>query len=288
MKREAAQTLLLFAALMMSPVCAARAQDFYVERLRGGEAAYRQKDLSLAVDEFRIAAFGFLERPVHLEEALACLAVVQSAQGKPVESDAAISRFLEAELRFKAYAQVALEASIRAEFQALLLRRVAASTLQSTPGLASILEVDEQRLSKLPPRDRVRAYEEEFKRQPKNARWPTALAREAAAADKPTDAIVWATKALELDPSYPEALAIRAHAMTAKGEYARALVDFGRLTAEQWSARPQLLGDRFVCLVETKDWNQADQALTRVPDAERSRPDVAKAAQKLAALRRSP
>ena len=44
-----------------------------------------------------------------------------------------------------------------------------------------------------------------------------------------------------------------------------------------------LLGDRFVCLVELKDWGPASEAAKTLPSGQAARPDVVRAQQRLAA-----
>jgi len=73
---------LLLLGLMMTPVVSARSEDFYETRLRDGQEASRQKLFVQAVDELRIASFGFLDRPVLLSESLARLSLAQSAAGR--------------------------------------------------------------------------------------------------------------------------------------------------------------------------------------------------------------
>ena len=114
-------------------------------------------------------------------------------------------------------------------------------------------------------------------------RWPEALAREALDRGDAKDAIRWADRALELQAGDAGALASRARAHTMRGEYAAAVKDFAGVPPEMLSKRPDLSADRFVALVETGDWSGAEQALTSLTVPAGSRPDVARAQQKLAA-----
>lgn len=271
---------------MMTSVAAATAEDFYEERLRAGQAAFRAKqDPQGTIDDLRIAAFGLLERPPRLSEALVWLALAQTHAGRGADADATIARFLEVERRFAPYAQLKLDPDIRADFQALLLRRVSASSLLLLPGLAGIVETEEQKMAKLSPSERVKALESAAKREPTNPRWTLGLAREAATKPDPKATVQWATRTLELEPGNAEARTLRAHAYTARGEWSQALADLQTLGPAQVDARPALLADRFVCLVETKDWPQAAEAWRKVPTDQKNRPDVAKASKRLAAER---
>jgi hypothetical protein len=277
--------LLLVAALMMTFPGGARGDEFYETRLRAGELAYQEKHLPDAIDNLRIAAFGLLENPVLEVEALVYLSLAQTALGRGSEADATLGRFLEVERRFAPYAKIKLEPAVRADFQALLLRRVAQPTLLAYPGLAGMVETEEQKIGKLPPKERVRAYEAAAKRDPKNPRWPIALAREAAVADDQKAVIAWASKAIELDPSGTEARSLRAHAFFLKGDWTAFRGDLNALPPDELKGRPVLVADRFVCLVELKDWVPAREASRALPASEARRPDVAKAQQTLAAER---
>jgi hypothetical protein len=127
---------LVAAALPLASESAAQELDFNNARLEAGKAAYQIKAFPAAIDQFRVAAFGFLDDPPHLVQALARLSLAQSAAGRGTEADATLSRFLEVEQRFAVYSKAQLEPEIRAEFQTLLARRVAPATLKSIPSLA--------------------------------------------------------------------------------------------------------------------------------------------------------
>ena len=279
------QSALLIGLLMMTSVGAARGDEFYETRLRAGEAAYIEKRLPDAIDNLRIAAFGLLESPSMEAEALAYLTLAQTAGGRSADADATLGRFLEVERRFAPYAQLKLDPAIRAEFQALLLRRVAQSTLLAYPGLAGLVETEEQKIAKLPPKERVKAYEAAARREPANVRWPLDLAREAGSAGDQKAVIAWASKAIELEPANAEARAARAHAFFLKGDWSPARADLSAIPAAELEVRPVLLGDRFVCLVELKEWVPAAEAARAVPSSQAGRPDVVKAQQKLATER---
>ena len=186
------------------------------------------------------------------------------------------------ERRFAAFAKVPLDPAVAAEFQVLLRRRVAEATLLSYPGLAGLVETEEQRLAKLPPRERTKAYEAAMRREPRSPRWPVALARDAASRNDSKAVVDWTSKALELEPGNPEALALRAHARTSRGEWTLAWADLQALPSQDLDSRPDLAADRFVVLVELKQWAPARDAAARLSAADASRPDVARARQKLA------
>jgi hypothetical protein len=277
---------LLLPGLMMTLVVSARSEDFYETRLRDGQAAFREKLFVQAVDELRIASFGFLDRPVLLSESLARLSLAQAAAGQSAETDATLLRFLELERRFRPYAQVQLEPEIRKEFELLLSHRVSASTLLLLPALTGLVETEEQKITKLPSKERRNALETAFRREPGNVVWPLALARDAAQRQDWKDVSRWAEKALELDRANAQALALRAHARAERGDCAGALTDLAALPPGEWTAHPELQADRFVCLVESGDWARAEETFKLIPGNLLSRSDVDRAQQKMAAERR--
>jgi hypothetical protein len=279
------RVVLLIGLVMMLLVAHGQAEDFYESRLSAGQEAYRQKRVLEALDQFRIAAFGFINTPTLLSESLARLALAQAAAGRSADVDATLSRFLDVERRFAPYAQIKLEPEIRAEFQALLLKRLSPATLQSVPGLAGLVETEEQKIAKLPSRDRRKALETALRREPGNVAWPLGLARESAQRQDHKDVLRWTGKALQLASGNAEALALQAHARAALRECAKALADLKALPQGELGARPELRADRFACLVESKDWTGAEAALKLVPGDLMGRSDVAQAEQKLAAER---
>lgn len=119
---------------------AAGGDDFYVIRLKSGEAALRGQRAAEAVDQLRIANFGLLDRPVLLIEGLAWLTLAQAQADRPAEVDAALTRFVEVESRFGVYPKADLDPDIRARLEDLLRRRVRPELLAQIPSLAHVIE----------------------------------------------------------------------------------------------------------------------------------------------------
>lgn len=271
----------------MMPCGAAASEDFYETRLRAGKEAYRAKRIFEAIDQFRIACFGFPDQPVLLAEGLARLALAQAAAGRMVDVDATLNRFIDLERRSAPYGKIKLEPDIEADFQALLLKRVTQETLLSMPSLAGLVETEEQKIAKLPPRQREKALEAAARREPKEVKWVLALARNAAERQEHGAVVRWVGRVLELDEKNAEALALRARARVGRRQYAEALADLKALPKESWEKWPELYADRLVCLVDRKDWIGAEQAVTQVPPKLMARADVVRAEQELAKERES-
>ena len=93
------------------------ALDFSEARLREGEQAYRDRRYPEAIDQFRIAAFGFLEHPALLSEALVMLALSQDSAGRQVDAKATVNRLTDVERRFPSYATARLDRAARSDFE---------------------------------------------------------------------------------------------------------------------------------------------------------------------------
>jgi Tfp pilus assembly protein PilF len=256
-------------------------EEFNRARLRSGQDLYEEKRYREAIDQFRVAAFGYLDRPAALSECLVRLALAQAAAGKPAEADVTLNRFMSLERRFPSYAQASLQPEIRSAFQALLSSRLPEAAIVAVPSLASLIETEEQKIAKLPPTERKKAYEAAAKREPGAIRWPVALAREALERGNAKEADRWAEKAMTLDNTDPEAIAVRARARAARGDHAGALKDLAALPAEEMSRRPELYADKLVSLVEAKEWPAAEEAARGLPVGLDGRADVMRAMQKL-------
>jgi tetratricopeptide (TPR) repeat protein len=187
--------------------------DFNEQRLQDGRSAYQQKKFIDAIDEFRVAAFGLLDRPAGLSECLARLALAQAAAGQARETDETVNRFLEVERRFGVYGKTNLEPDVRADFQSLLLRSLPLDTLSVVPSLAGLVETDEQEVAKLPAAERRKALQAWAKREPDAVRWQIALARDAMERGDAKEAERRVTKALSLDPGNADAKMLQARVL---------------------------------------------------------------------------
>lgn len=270
--------ILLFALLLMP---AALAQDFYEQQLRAGKVDAQAGRNVQAADEFRIAAFGFLDRPPLLVEALVRLAVAQSALSQTTELAKTLDRFIEVEQRFAPYGTLVIEPALKSRFEELIMRGIPRATLAAIPDLSRLANAELQRIAALPQGQRIAAYEAGARREPKNPEWPLALAREAAARDETGEVVRWAGRTMEIDPANREARLLLIHARTERGECREALALLNDLGTTEIQRRPELGADQFVCLIAGSKWAEAQAILPRIPDHLRSRPDVNRAIQTL-------
>src|SRR6478672_4732673 len=124
-------------------------QDFYEQQLRAGKEDRAAAKLVEASDELRIAAFGFLDRPLLLSEALANLALVQQALGQPAATQT-LERFLDVERRFASWVPSSTDQPTRAAFEQLLVNTQRKSDLANIPSLARLTRSDAQKVADLP------------------------------------------------------------------------------------------------------------------------------------------
>jgi TonB family protein len=135
------RTILLAAVTWVTPLLAtpAPAQDFSEMRLREGEAAYRAKRYDAAAASFRLAAFGLLDRPPMLCQALVRLALASDAAGRAADAKWATDRLTEVQRRAPSCGEAELDAATRSDFEARFHRRWppgAASMAAAAPAAA--------------------------------------------------------------------------------------------------------------------------------------------------------
>jgi len=288
MKRFLLHGLLVGSCLVSFAGAGAGVDDFYIARLRAGRDAYRSKQFAEAADELRIASFGFLDNGPLLMESLVRLGLAQNAAGRKVELAATLERFVDLERRHAFYAKAAVEPETRAEFESLLLGRIAPEQLRVVPTLARLVEAPPApQLDDLPPAQRKAAVAELEAKDRANPAWPLQLARLAAAEGEQKDVVRWTSRVLELDADEPEAFELRARAHVERKEFADALADLNALPAERRKA-PAVQADLFVAHVGVRDFPAARAALANVPQELRARPDVARALKRLPAEAATP
>ncbi len=268
--------------LLATPLAA---EDFYEQHLRAGVTDAARGRMVEASDELRIAAFGFLDRPALLTTALVNLALVQSSLGHTAAVTQTLDRFLDVERRFNTYAAAQIDPSTRNTFEALLLKSEPASAFAGISSLARLTRSDIEKVKELPADRRAAAYEQGFRKAPRDVEWPLAAARDAASRGAGDDVIRWSRRALAVDARSVDARAMLAHALTQRGNCKEALREISSLTAVDLQQRMELAGDQLVCLTAEGRWSDAESAAARLPAQISQRTDVARALQILSARR---
>jgi len=121
------------ALLAAASIAWGQPEDFYEARLVAGYQAMRAQRVPEAIDQLRIAAFGLMDRPALLTEALVRLALAQAAIASKEAAAETIKRFVDVERRFGDFAKARLEPTARTAFRRLLAKRVPAATIASLP-----------------------------------------------------------------------------------------------------------------------------------------------------------
>jgi TonB family protein len=136
--RDFRKTALLLAAAFAAILLAARAsaQDFSDVRMREGEAAYRARRFAEAASFFKVAAFGYLDRPPMLCQALVRLALASDAAGRPADVKAAIDRLADAQRRAPSCAEAEIDALTRSDFETRFHRRWQGGEIIPAPAAA--------------------------------------------------------------------------------------------------------------------------------------------------------
>ena len=256
------------------------AQDFYEQQLRAGKEDRAAGKLVEASDELRIAAFGFLDRPVLLSEALAHLALVQNALGYPTFGQT-IDRFLDVERRFASWLPSATDAQTRAAFETLLLSTQRRDDLSTIPSLARLTRTEAQKVADLPVAQRAAAYEEGARKHSHDVEWPVAAATDAASRGLDDDAIRWSRRALKIDGESDAARAILVHVLTRRSECKEVLSQIPRFKSNFLIAHADVSGDQLVCLANEKRWSDAQTVAAKLPESVKQRNDVARALQSI-------
>ena len=279
--RAAATPFIAVAAAVLFIVPVVRAEDFYEQQLRVAKADLTSGRQVQAADELRIAAFGFLDRPPLLVEALARLALVHQALGHAPDVTQILNRFLDVERHFGVYQSAALEPETRRAFEQLLMDKVPASEITSFPTLSRVIRTEAQKVFDLPPSQRAAAFENGFRRSPRDIDWPLAAAEDAALRGADPDVVKWTRRALSIDSSNLRAQTLLVHAFARSGDCRSVLSQLASISSDAIDANASLAGDRLVCLVAQSRWSDAQAASLRLPEVARARSDVSRA---LAAL----
>lgn len=138
--------LALALAVGLALVCAPDAEGahpFYERRLTEGTLALEQGRPAEAAHELEIAAFGLLDEPPRLIEALVRLALARARMEDGAGFRAAVRRVSEVEERFGVYREAALSPAERDAFARQIVALTPPAVLERTPALRGLLGTEE-------------------------------------------------------------------------------------------------------------------------------------------------
>jgi hypothetical protein len=232
------------------------ADPFYERLLREGTAAYNRADYATAIEDLKTAAFGFLEEPELLSQALCLLGVSQAHAQDEEGFRATFLRVLEVEERFGAYSAADINPDIRSEFEQVVVQLIPATTLTSNETFARLADVQtEMRLGRLPDKQRREELRRLVEEQPRAIRWALMLAQEQLGRKHYRDAIVYASHALEVEPDNLEARMIRGLAHAEEENWLEALPDL--VASEKADGNLAVTEALLRCYVEAELWEEA-------------------------------
>lgn len=273
-RRPVLGACLAVAALLLAAGPLLASDPFYLGMLRRGTDAFNRRDFPEAVRLLRIACFGFLEEPELLVDGLTRLGLAQLEVGDREAFRTTFERVQEVEARFGAYSKAQLAPEQRAAFESAVVRSVPAAALQADPTFARLLPTPEERLAKLPPKQRRSELERLAAQEPAAIRWPLMLAELELGEDRPGQAARHAETALRLAPDNAEALRLHGLALAADRRCAAALVELERLPDAARDSRVQVAV--LTCLAELDRWQDAVAFGQSLPGELAARSDVAK------------
>lgn len=132
------------ALLLLAPGPATAAHPFYERLLREGTLALERGEAATAARDLQVAAFGLLEEPPLLAEALTRLALARARTEDPTGFRRAFGRLSEIEERFGAYGEARLDPSERKALEDLARRLVPPELLARMPGFADLAQAREE------------------------------------------------------------------------------------------------------------------------------------------------
>lgn len=131
---------LLPAPVPLGVATADAAHPFYERRLAEGTLALKQERFDEAARLLEIAAFGCLDEPPRLAEALVRLALAQAEMDEPGAFRETLRRVAEIEERFGAYREADLSPAERSAFDRRITELTPAAELDRSPALQLLLQ----------------------------------------------------------------------------------------------------------------------------------------------------
>lgn len=275
-------------AFMMTRPLPAQSVDFHQTELARGKQMLAENRYVDAATSLRIAAFGLLDRPPVLIDALANLFVAYHRGGRDDQARQTLERMVLVEERFNVWRSAALSPDVRTfvrERAAVILGPARADAVQLFAENAPVRAAPTAprvNVSQLRGEERTAALEAAASSDPKNIVYPLMLISEAASRGDHRAVVRWGTTALEINPDDPDARLYRARGHVALGECEPALDDFDRAGLDVAAKAPGAAAEWFLCLVRLGRAEEARALALRLDDASRNRRDVAAAIARLA------
>ena len=271
---------LLCLALWSSPG-SARIDPFYEKLLREGVAAQGRGDFAGAARRFRVAAFGMLDEPTRLVEALVRLGLAQAALEDRTAFDRTFERVIEIEQLFGAYSSAAFDGRLRTDFEDRVLRWIPAANLRSSATFGSLVRRKQMlRLEGLAPSQRLAELERLAAENPDDTAWLFMLSAAQVAEGKGREALDGLERVLGELPGNPTARCLRGRAYLQAGQCTpeiddAALCDVRRLPLSELS--------RYLdCLTASSRWLEAATVIVSLPPETKAQRSITKRERRVA------
>ena len=177
MRRSSPWIVFVLVLVALAPRVTFAADPFYERLLDKGKRALVSNEVAAAVEDLRLACFGLLDEPSALTDCLVHLALAQARADDPGAFRETFARLLDLELRFDTYGEVALESSVRLDFEAQLEALIPYETLVAAKVFRPIAErVLESRLTEQSLPERREQLAALRTREPDELRWLVMMA----------------------------------------------------------------------------------------------------------------
>lgn len=259
-------------ALLLAAPAARAADPFYERLLRDGGRELAQGDAAAAVRDLRIAAFGLLDEPARLAEALVPLALAQAALGDGAAFEETFGRIVDIEDRFGAFTAAELSVDLRRAFAERAAALIPTANLARSAAFREIAQAKrEAQIERLGKRERRQQVEALIAAEPDEPRWLLLLGRLELEDRNRERAVELATRVLTLRPQEPRALCLRGLAHAEAERCAEAIPDLE--ACEESRTNPAVARLLLDCLAGLDRWSEArlrldllEQAVPAVKD----------------------
>ncbi len=143
MHRPLAPIVATVLVLAVSPAVVDAAHPHYLRLLRQGTVALEQGNAGEAVEDLKLACFGFLNEPPLLAECLILLGLAQAEEGDSAGFQDTFGRLLEVDERFDAYRAAEIPAATRSAFEEQARDKVPPRVLERSATFAHLHEPED-------------------------------------------------------------------------------------------------------------------------------------------------
>jgi tetratricopeptide (TPR) repeat protein len=207
-------------------VAGAQTDPFYEKLLRDGVAAHGRGDFAGAAKLFRVAAFGMLDEPSRLVEALVRLGLAQAALDDHEAFDRTFERVIEIEELLGGYSRANLDYRLRADFEERVLRWTPAATLRASTTFGSLVRRKQLlHVEGLAPAQRLAELERLVAESPDDSAWLFMLSTAHIDEGKGREAIDAIDRLLVELPGNPTVRCLRGRAHLQADQCATAVLD---------------------------------------------------------------